>query len=116
MIKVDIDKSNNHFCGLKVTGHANSDEYGKDLVCAAVSTLAQTLCNSVEEVGNVPEEQMGLEIKEGYLKFSLKEKCQSDEVDIMFKMFVVGVEGIEATYPEYVKLRIKEVQGHVKNF
>ena len=41
MIKVEVTKKNDHYSGAKITGHAYSDEPGKDLVCAAVSTLAQ---------------------------------------------------------------------------
>ena len=33
---------------VSVEGHANSDVYGKDLVCAAVSALALTLAANVE--------------------------------------------------------------------
>ena len=50
MIRVEVTKKNDHYSGAKITGHAYSDEPGKDLVCAAVSTLAQTLVNAVESI------------------------------------------------------------------
>ena len=40
MIKVTVKKKDNYIVDLKISGHANSDEYGKDLVCAGVSTAS----------------------------------------------------------------------------
>ena len=35
--------------GAEITGHAGSGEYGFDVVCASVSTLAINFVNSVEK-------------------------------------------------------------------
>ena len=45
MINVLIKKKDNQIINLKVTGHANSDVYGKDLVCAGVSTASIGVLN-----------------------------------------------------------------------
>jgi uncharacterized protein YsxB (DUF464 family) len=116
MIKVDLTVLDHHYCGAKITGHAYAGEPGKDLVCAAVSTLAQTLVNAVESIGGIPEASLFLKIASGHLEFKLKNDDLSDDIDIIFRTFRVGIEGIESTYPKYVKLKIKEVQGDVKNF
>jgi len=42
MIKIEV--TNNH---ISILGHANYDDYGKDIVCAAVST---TVITSVEAI------------------------------------------------------------------
>ena len=39
MIKVLVKQNNNQIVNLSITGHADSGEYGKDLVCAGVSTV-----------------------------------------------------------------------------
>jgi len=111
MIKVEIEKNAIHYCGVKVTGHAYSDEPGRDLICAAVSTLAQTLANAIEEVGGVPEKSYDLKISSGCFQLKLKNDNLSDVIDIIFRTFRVGIEAIERTYKEYIKLKIKEVQG-----
>ncbi len=116
MIKVEVSKKNSHYSGAKITGHAYSDEPGKDLVCAAVSTLAQTLVNAVESIGGIPERSLFVKIDNGYLELKLNEDDFSDVVDIIFGTFKVGIEGIVGTYSKYVKLKIKEVHGDVKNF
>lgn len=45
MIKVKIDYQDNFVKGFKITGHAGYDEYGKDIVCASVSSIVITSIN-----------------------------------------------------------------------
>ena len=47
MIKVDIKK--NH---IKISGHALFDDYGKDIVCAAVSSIVITSINGILRLDN----------------------------------------------------------------
>ncbi len=47
MIKVEVKKDVNE---IKVTGHANFDDCGKDIVCASVSTLIITTVNAIERI------------------------------------------------------------------
>lgn len=49
MIKVKIKRSNNVITSIKCSGHANYDEYGKDIVCASFSTMIIVSINSVLE-------------------------------------------------------------------
>ena len=39
MIKVKIKENNNEIEDISITGHAMFDDYGKDIVCAAVSSI-----------------------------------------------------------------------------
>ena len=39
MIKIQINKTNNKYSSLIVSGHSNYDEHGKDIVCAGVSAV-----------------------------------------------------------------------------
>ncbi len=47
MIKVNIKRNNGIINELVIKGHANYDDYGKDIVCAAVSTMAITTVNNI---------------------------------------------------------------------
>lgn len=49
MIKINIKESRDHIA-ISCVGHANYNVIGNDIVCAAVSTLIQTLCYSLEEL------------------------------------------------------------------
>ena len=47
MIKVNIEKNNAKITSLKVSGHSNYDEKGKDIVCAGVSAVVVGGINSL---------------------------------------------------------------------
>lgn len=47
MIKVKVDYNNNYIKEVKITGHAGYDEYGKDIVCASVSSIVITSVNLI---------------------------------------------------------------------
>jgi len=40
MIQIRIREVDGHFIGLHFSGHAGSDEPGRDLICAAISSIA----------------------------------------------------------------------------
>ena len=46
MIKVNIKRKDNIIKEIKLTGHAKYDEYGKDIVCAGVSTSLTVTINA----------------------------------------------------------------------
>lgn len=115
MIDVRFQLYEEHFISLTVSGHAYADEPGKDLVCAAVSTLAQTLVNAVESVGVLAENAMNCELENGFLHFEIDKSVTSEAIDIVFKTILIGIEGIQNTYPKYVSCKIEEVHGNVKN-
>lgn len=47
MIKVAIEKESAKFKKVSVLGHAMYDDYGKDIVCAAVSSIVTTTVNGI---------------------------------------------------------------------
>jgi len=114
MINVTIYKDKNGCIqGYNVKGHAEYDVYGKDIVCAAVSVLAQTALISLVEVCNVDEKDFSYFIDEnGMLDVRINNDLSSDildKIDIVFKTFEVGIKSIVESYGEYVTLRYKEV-------
>ncbi len=42
MIKVEISNKDNKVHKINVLGHADYDDYGKDIVCAGASTIVTT--------------------------------------------------------------------------
>ena len=45
MIKIKVNYKDNFIDSFKISGHANYDDYGKDIVCASVSSIAITSIN-----------------------------------------------------------------------
>ncbi len=115
MIEVKIYKSNeDHIIRYTVSGHSGYDIKGQDIVCAAVSVLAQNTLNSLVEICGIKEEKIDYSIDEngGYLDVSIP--TQLDEsIDIMVQTVLrtmeLGIQSIVENYPGYVTLKYGEV-------
>lgn len=69
MIKVRISKKNNEISKIIISGHALYDDYGKDIVCAAVSSTIITTINGILLINDTIDcEQINNEITINVLK------------------------------------------------
>ena len=109
MINISIVTDKKGFVwGFEIKGHAGYDEYGKDIVCAAVSTLAYTAVGAISEVTKI----VAYSQKDGYMKCSVPKDISDDDkntIKIIFDTIVIGFKQIELSYKGYVKVIIKEV-------
>lgn len=48
MIKIEVKRQENKIKQIKIKGHALYDEYGKDIVCASVSSIVITTVNAID--------------------------------------------------------------------
>lgn len=85
--------------GISVRGHAGYAKPGKDIVCAAVSVLVQTLIQSVKEL---TDDKIEYSMSPGAV--DIKFWCLSDHSKVLIDAFFVGIKGIAAAYPDNVKL------------
>ena len=53
MIKVNVKRQNNKVYEIVIKGHAGYDEAGKDIVCAAVSSILRTVLALLEKTPTV---------------------------------------------------------------
>ncbi len=115
MIRITIYKDKNDYIKrYSVSGHANYDEYGRDIVCAAVSVLTQTGLLSINKVAKIEENQISYSINQenGFLDVEILEDISLEELknaQIILMSLVVGLESIIDSYPEYVTLEYREV-------
>ena len=109
MIKVIITRDRDKIeRGIEIHGHAGYAEYGQDIICSAVSSLALNMANSVEEFtddhfeGRVSEDG-------GYFSFSFPEEI-SPESQLLMKSLILGLQNIQRDYgAEYINFRFREV-------
>ena len=69
MIKVLVTKEKNNIKKIIMDGHANYADYGKDIVCAAASSIAITTINAILEINKnwidySVEKELTIEAKE----------------------------------------------------
>ena len=98
MIKVYLIKSDDIVYGLEVTGHADSAQYGKDLICAAVSAIITGGFNAFND--NDFEE---IELKEGYAKV----KVVTENGRNILNTIIVQLKTMEVSNPQYIRLSDK---------
>lgn len=84
---------------ITISGHANYAEHGKDIVCAAVSVLVQTLIQSVE---NLTADKIEYSMSPG--KVDIKFWCLSDQSKVLIDAFFIGIKGIAEAHPDNVTL------------
>ncbi|MDN5332589.1 MAG: uncharacterized protein PWP45_1814 [Tepidanaerobacteraceae bacterium] len=109
-ITVTLDE-NERVRELSLKGHAGYAEYGRDIVCAAVSALVETAVLGLE---NVAEIRIFPVKKEGYFYLTLPE---NEEEQKLFKAFIIlettvlGLKDIARTYPAHVKFETRRKGG-----
>ena len=109
MVKTTIIKdSSSGYRGFRFIGHAGYDEYGKDIVCAAASVLAQNTVNSIE---TFTEDKFRCQVdeKKGMLTFRFTGSV-SEESKLLMDSMVLGLTDVKNQYGrKYLKLQFEEV-------
>lgn len=99
MIKIKINYDGDFITSFKVTGHANYDEYGKDIVCASVSSIVIT---SVNMALTIDENSVNAIDKEGLVDAVILKK--DDTINKVFINMVNMLKELEKNYKNNVKI------------
>ena len=94
MIKVEI-KNNK----IEIKGHANYDDYGKDIVCASVSSIVITTINAINEFD--PESIYYEDLKNKILIEKLKD---DDITNKLINNMIELLEEHEKSYKDNIKI------------
>ena len=103
MIRVVISRGDGYIDGFRLTGHAGYDDYGRDIICSAMSMIAINTVNSLsilaeEDFGFDQDEETGLL----YVKFDHR---PNDGADLLLRSFELGIQGVIDQYgSEFVSL------------
>ena len=99
MIKIRIKRENKKVYEIVIKGHANYDTLGKDIVCAAVSTMAITTINGILSL----EDSLDYEENSGSLEIRTKEITDINQklLDNMISM----LEELKSQYPKNIEIR-----------
>lgn len=110
MIKVSVVRDGKGFIQqIEVNGHAGYDEYGKDIVCAAISVTAYTAVGAIQKLAGLEE---FFSIEDGYIHLSIPfsiPETKRQIVNIILETTVVGFKQVEYKYKKFVKVMDEEV-------
>ena len=100
MIKVNVKRNDNNVYELVIKGHAGYDVHGKDIVCAAVSTMAITTINNIIALDN---DSIDYEEKSGLLIIRVKRDTEVNNklLDNLVRMLTELAE----QYPKNIEIR-----------
>lgn len=94
MIKVEIENNK-----IEIKGHANYDDYGKDIVCASVSSIVITTINAIIEFD--PESIYYEDLNNRILIEKLKDDDITNKlIDNMIEL----LEELEKSYKDNIKI------------
>ena len=97
MIKVVIHGKNDK---VTISGHALYDDYGKDIVCAGVSSVVITTINAILTFN---KEYINYSINNDNVSIEIIE--HNDIVDNLISNMIDMLENIENDYPKNIKIR-----------
>lgn len=87
--------------GITVDGHADYAEPGKDIVCAAVSVLAQNL---IESIKALTRDSIEYRMMPGHIDIDFKNL--SEQGKLLVDSFFIGINSISESYGrEYVQIK-----------
>ena len=109
MIEVKIFKSGKSIEAIEISGHANYAPGKEDIVCAAVSTLFQSLVIGLNDVLGV---KVYTVIEEGYayIDYYIQDSGLTDSINTLLNTFRETVNILSVQYNKHVKLIEMEVQ------
>lgn len=85
---------------IQIEGHAGYAEKGKDIVCAAVSTLYQTMAQTIQTRSY--GEMKHVRSNDGFEHIIIRDVTQEGFGAVM--AFITGCEEIATAYPDYVSV------------
>ena len=95
MIKVKLSEDK-----IEIIGHADYDEYGKDIVCSGVSSIVTTTVNAILSFND-----KYISYKEEKDKFTIVINLHNDIVDKLINNMINMLKEVETNYPKNLKIR-----------
>ena len=113
MIRAVLYGGKTGYTGFRAAGHSGYDEYGRDVVCAAVSVLGCTCVNALENLHGVLVRMR--ENDDGILDFDLPvlPEDRRDGAQLLMGALAQGLRDVQEQYPKYLRLEIKERRENV---
>ena len=90
-------KRNQYIDELEVKGHAGSDEYGRDLVCAIVSGIVTGLANALYEMAHED-----IILDEGYVRIKLHHP--SSATDIIMNTAIIQLKTAQEVNKDFIRI------------
>lgn len=99
MIKVIITKTDDKILKVSMEGHANYDDYGKDIVCSAASSILITTVNGIHSI-----ESEILEVSEAEGNVLITVQKENEICQILLRNMIKLLLELSEQYPKNIKV------------
>lgn len=99
MIKVNYVVSNNLIKSVSIKGHAFYDTYGKDIVCAAVSSIVTTTINDILAL---TEDKIKYDTQDGNVLITVV--SDNEVVEKLLNVMLNMLKELATDYPQNIKI------------
>ena len=100
MISVKVEKLNSNYKKITLLGHAMYDDYGKDIVCSACSSIVTTTVNGILALD---KESLSYSVsKKG---MTIEVKTEDNTTQILINNMVSLLKELEENYPENIEVK-----------
>lgn len=99
MIKIKVEHDNDFISKIVITGHANYDDYGKDIVCAAVSASVLTTINGIIALDNSI-----LEVNNVLDTMTIKVLKNEKNSQVLLNSMLSNLKSLVVEYPKNIKI------------
>ena len=103
MIQITVSEHADKIVSLEISGHAGSDVYGHDLVCAIVSGIGTGLCNALDQLAGVED----IVLEEGRIDIHI---IQPDEkTEMILRTGLIQLQTAQEVNKDFITIKILEV-------
>ncbi len=99
MIKIKLTKIDNNISSIVIKGHALYDDFGKDIVCAALSS---TVITSINACLTINEHSLSYDDKDGLDIDILSHDTVTTKI---INNLISNLYELERAYPKYVQIK-----------
>lgn len=105
MTNIVFNRKNGKIIRFRISGHTGKAEVGKDVLCAAISSVAQSTAVGLTEILKLDPE---LKFDDGFMEVILNEQdCQNEIVQVLMETCLKSLKEIVKNEKKFVKLEEK---------
>ena len=109
MTSIKIFYKNNNIVSFEISGHTGYSDYGKDILCASISSFSQMAVLGITKVLHI-KAIVNIDDKKGYLKLTLPKDISEDDMQksqVLLKTMEQSLNDLTFNYGKYINLEVK---------
>ncbi len=100
MIKVRVEKEKANYKKISILGHALYDDYGKDIVCSAASSIVTTTVNGIL---SLDKESISYMVSKKGISITVKSNDRTTQ--ILIRNMISLLKELESNYKENIEIK-----------